>query len=252
MANLPPTAFAPVALPTTSIVRTLIWGQSNGVGQGTRVDPVSFALPWYCRHLDEHLGRKGIFEPLGAAIDDQAVPPSLTGALGASIIKRGPAPGIAAALVGGGKNPIMATIARSGTAISYWGSGQPGETAFDAYAGELVAACGSANWHIVTLHGESDAQAPGTAAAYQANFAAWSAHMRGKFPSARVYAVQVNTNLVGSDTATVRTAISNVVSGDSNAELISGDAFGYASPHYTDTGIDSLAAAIGARVLANA
>jgi hypothetical protein len=191
------------------------------------------------------------YERLGPVLRDIPENPAFDPALGGISPKRGCFTGVGAALVAGHKNPVIASIGRSGTAIAAWAPGQSAQILFDQYADELVADLGANDWHIVTLHGESDAGSTTTANAYQAAFTAWVAHMRTKFPNARIYAVQVNTNLTATATATVRAAISAFVTGDTNAELVIGDSYGYGSPHYTDAGLDSLGVDIGARILNN-
>lgn len=239
-----------VALPTESVVKALVWGQSNGEGQGTRNDP-TVAIPFYPRYLDEHVGQVHFYERLGPVLQDIPLNPAFASALGGISPKRGALPTAGTSIKAGGKNPVFATIARSGTAIGAWGVGQAARTLFDTYADELVLDLGAEDWHIIVIHGESDAQGPVTAAAYQTNLTNWVAHMRVKFPGARVYVTRVNVNCAGSDVTTVRAAQAAFVAADPNAELIDTDSYGFATPHFTDTGLDSLGSAIGARVLAN-
>lgn len=244
-------ALQSVALPSQqSALKVLLWGQSNAVGQGTRAD-ASTAVPFYPRYLDEHVGTAHFYERLGPVLQDIPLNPAFAAALGGISPKRGVGTSIGSRLVGSLQQPVIATIARSGTAIAAWGVGQSARTSFDTYADELVSDLGSSGWHIVVIHGESDAQGPVTAAAYQTNLTSWVAHMRVKFPGARIYVGRVNVNCAGSDVTTVRAAQAAYVASDNNAELIDSDSYGFATPHFTDPGIDSYGDAIGLRILAN-
>lgn len=240
----------PTALPTDRISKAMAMGQSNAVGQGTRIDP-EVNIPFYPRYLDEYVGYgPGIFQHLGAVTRDIPVTAGNLAALGNIVTKRGIMPGVGAALFAGGKNPIEATIARSGTAISYFATGQPGQIAWDTYADELVTAVGSSNWNIIVVWGESDAQATGTGNAWQTNLTAWVAHMRVKLPGARVYVVQLHSAITAAGAPAVRTGNTAFVAGDGNAELLDPETCTMVNPHYTDAGYDCLAAIAGARVLA--
>jgi hypothetical protein len=251
---LPPLGAPSCPIPTAgNIVKVLFWGQSNAHGQG---DGITYsanlsATPYYCRALDEHLREAGYFQRMGGWCRNQAVPTALVGALGSLQKKRGAAVQMATDLLAGARVPIVASIARSGTPIADFGPGQYGETAFDTYATELTNQLGATGWHIVTLHGESDAGTAPLSAAYQAALTSWHAHMRTKFTGARIYACQLNTAFTGSFTATVQAAITAVVGGDGNAELQNCDAFGYASPHYTDAGYNSIGSLLSTRIIAN-
>lgn len=252
---LPPTFVPAVTLPTGAAVRKVITlGQSNALGESPTYIQ-NQTVPCYIRALDEKFGRAGVWERLGSVTRDQAVPPSLITLSSTLAKKRGALTQAALDLVTGGKSPVMASICRAGTAISYWGPGQPGETAFNLYAGEIVASAGATNWHVIIIWGESDANGAGTAAAWQANLTAFVAVVRAKFTSARIYVVNLNINYddgaAGVNRTTVRAGNVAFVAGDGNAELLNWDAFGYATPHYTDAGYISGGSNISARVLVN-
>ena len=256
---LPPTFVPAMTLPTGATVRKVITlGQSNALGESpTYIQNQN--VPCYVRALDEKFGRTGVWERLGSVTRDQAVPPSLITLSSTLAKKRGALTQASLDLVAGGKSPIMASICRAGTGISYWGAGQPGETAFNLYAGEIVAAAGDTNWHVVIIWGESDANASATSAAWQTNLTAFATLVRTKFTAARIYVVQLNAAYANGATppddvnwpAAVRTGNTNFVAGDGNAELLNWDAFGYATPHYTDAGYISGGSNISARVLVN-
>ncbi len=242
-----PTLIPPCQLPTGSSVRKVIWiaNQSNNVGASPVFVTPNTDTPHLYYTYEQNESRPGIFQRNGAMFGNQA---SL------QVKYKGSQQKTDIDLKAAGKKPIFGTIARSGTFIEYFINGGLGQATFQQKISQLVNQAGSADWNVVQIGGESDANTLLTSVNYTTNLTSlFDQNIDPYMPGARAYIVLLNVNYSGPDATwrtNVRACQTAFVGGRANSELLNWDAFGYASPHYDNTGYDQGGANIAARVLA--
>lgn len=240
-----PTKIPSCALPTgLGVCKVLVTGQSNAVGAQQAFLRQNQNVPHYFRAMTLHDGVTGYWDRNGAMFGDQFYPQAKY---------KGVQEQLGLDLTAAGKKPILATIAKSGTSITEFLNGSSTDLAFQQYASELVAMVGATGWHVPILWGEADALTLALSTAWQANLTAFVAKLRTYFPGARIYLLMLNSSYVGNDPTwnqNVRNGNLAFVAGDSNAEIVYANGFGFADPHYNNAGYDALGSLFASRILA--
>jgi hypothetical protein len=242
-------SFVPsIVIPTGATVRKIMGGpsQSNTVGTGDPYTSQNLTdVPLYQYTGAEYLPTAGSVRRLGSMFRNQI-------AASSPQKKFGVYTQAAIDLKAAGKAPVVANFGQGGMPLSTWLSGA-GQTAYLAWADEVIAIYGASGMHVFLANGENEANSLATSLTHQADLTSTAAMIRTKFPDSRIYQLQLNVNY--STTAAwrdnVRAGIIAFVAGDGNAEMLDGDAFGYASPHYTTTGYNSIGSLFATRVLVN-